>query len=98
MSGKLAGISGIDNKQIDKTLRKVMRAFNKGKLNIVEQLIMLGNLLYSVGASQAGYKGQGPSVPELEKKYYEKPTAATTLMLTGLQIILYAETTKEKKE
>jgi hypothetical protein len=52
-----------------------------------EILIVAGNLVYTLGASVAGYKGKGPGIhQEIEKQHREKETPGTALMLVGLDI------------
>jgi hypothetical protein len=57
------------------------------KLSQRDLILVISNLLYSVGASIEGYDGMGPSVSEVLKKYYSDPgQIGIALMAQGLQM------------
>jgi hypothetical protein len=88
----------MNEKKIGKALEDLMKVINKHKLSAIEQTMLYGNLGYSLGASIGGYKGTGPSIEALKKNYYSNPTLADSLMLQGLEIILWVDTPKEEEE
>lgn len=75
-----------DDTKVADTLNKILKIINKSSLTIGEILLLFGNLGYNLGASIAGFEGQGPSLEELKKEYYRNPTVDTGLMLQGLLI------------
>ena len=79
----------VDLKKVEQTIKKLHTIFNKANLNIQEILLAYGNLGYHLGASLAGFTGEGPIGPDtdtLKKLYYVDPTVDVGLMLQGILI------------
>lgn len=70
---------------------------SKHSLSVHEMIFILGKLMYSLGASLAGYTGKGPNIEELKKLYYSKPDLNIALMLNGLTVQTWTQDIKEEK-
>lgn len=78
-----------DTEKTDKVVGKVIDLINDQKLTLHEAVIVVGKLLYSMGAQFEGYKDgdPGPTLEEIRKKYYAEPNKlGTALIMTGLTI------------
>jgi hypothetical protein len=76
-----------DDIKVAKLIDKIIKLLNKSNLNIPELIVLYGNLGYHIGASIAGVSTkEGPTVEELRKLYYQRPTVDVGLMLQGLMI------------
>lgn len=71
--------------KVSECLEDIIGILNKHRLSYEEIVLMFSNLSYTLGASMDGYKEKGPSIDELEKMYYTKPTAGIALMMTGME-------------
>lgn len=76
--------------KVQATVTKIVALLQKQKLTVGEILIVLGNVIYTVGASIGSYK-VGPSAQELEKKYAINPSVDVALMLTGLHVTSWVD-------
>lgn len=94
-------------KGIAKAHDEILVVLQKYKLSTRELILLMGNVLYSIGASIAGYKGTAPSGANLAKLYYQNaknPGLAMMsqgeLMTTWYDDLPYAEeiTTTEPEE
>jgi hypothetical protein len=86
-----------------KALEDIISILKVAKLRVQDLVLLYGNLGYSIGASIEGIDtSQGPSVDELQKQYYEKPTIGVAMMLQGILTTTWyddiSKQTKEKKE
>ena len=81
-------------------LSEIILTLKKHKLRVQDLILLYGNLGYSIGASIEGIDNtQGPSLDELQKRYYEKPTVGIALMLQGmLTTSWYDDVLKQEKE
>ena len=82
-------------------LTEIVELFQKHSPTEGEILVAYWNLGYTLGASIEGYIETGPSVEELKKSYYSKPTVGIALMLQGIEVTGWyqdhkKEITKEK--
>ncbi len=89
---------GVSEKKVQKTYTELVNVFKKNKLNVKEILIVLGNLVYTIGASVGNYGEKGPSPSKLEELYLLKPTIDVALMITGLNICMWQEDLEKKIE
>ena len=80
-----------DEDKVSKAHKDIIKIFNKHKLNVGEIVLLYGNLGYTLGASIGGYEGKGPSMEELQKAYYEKPSLAVAMMLNGANVTTWYE-------
>lgn len=68
-----------------KALDDILIVLKEAKLRTQDLILLYGNLGYSIGASIDGLTGSpGPSVEELQKMYYEKPSIGVAMMLQGI--------------
>jgi hypothetical protein len=68
-----------------KALDDVLSVLKAAKLRTQDLILLYGNLGYSIGASIEGVTDSpGPSVDELQKTYFEKPSVGVALMLQGI--------------
>lgn len=79
-----------EEKKASEALDEVLAVLKKHKLRIQDLILLYGNLGYSIGASIEGLK-EGPSLEELQKLYYEKPSIGISLMLQGMLTTSWAE-------
>ena len=82
---------GVSEKKVQKTYTELVNVFKKNKLNVKEILIVLGNLVYTIGASVGNYDKKGPSPSKLEELYLLKPTIDVALMIKSILNDLYGE-------
>lgn len=75
-----------DDTAINHTLNEILDVLGGANLNVQELLVLYGNLGYYIGASIAGFTGKGPSLEEIKREYYSKPTVDVGLMLQGMLI------------
>ena len=75
-----------DPAKVEAAYEELVEVFRKYKLRVGEILIAYGNLGYTLGASVEGYKSNGPSVEDLQKLYYSRPSPGVGLMLQGITI------------
>lgn len=74
-----------EQEKASQALNEILEILNKYKLRTQDLILLYGNLGYSIGASIEGMKNSvGPTVEELQKSYYEKPTVGIAMMLQGL--------------
>jgi len=85
-----------DEKKIAESIQKVLRILNKDKLNITELILFYARLGYSIGASMAGLKVDGPKLQELQQEYYKNPTVDVGMMMQGLLTETWIDSYKEK--
>src|SRR5258706_7879096 len=81
----------IQPKKVDKVYTDIVNILKNNKLTVQELLLVLGNTLYTVGASIGGYGTKGPSVKELAELYATKPSLDVALMTNGLQVTTWIE-------
>ena len=84
-------------------LDEILEIFQRYRPTAGEIIVTYGNLGYQLGASIEGHQGNGPSIEELNKSYYSKPTLGTALMLQGIEVTGWyqdheKENIKEEKE
>lgn len=77
---------GFDPEKVEEAFAQLVSVFQEQKLTVGEIIIAYGNLGYTLGASIEGYAGQGPSIEELEKLYYQNPTIGVSLMLQSIMV------------
>lgn len=89
-----------EQERTSEALNEMVLVLQKHKLRIQDLVLLYGNLGYSIGASIEGIdNSQGPSLEELQKKYYEKPTVGIAMMLQGmLTTSWYDDILKPNKE
>ena len=87
----------IDDKKVEKALKKLHRIFNRHKLSVPEIVVAYGNLGYHLGAAMAGFSdGKGPDYNTLQREYFSDPTVDVGLMIQGLMITAWEETIQKK--
>jgi molybdopterin converting factor small subunit len=75
----------LESSKTSKALDEILDVLRKHKLRLHDLVLLYGNLGYSIGASIENIKDDdGPTLDELQKKYYEKPTIGISLMLQGM--------------
>jgi len=73
-----------EREKANETLQELIEVFNRRKLRVQDIVVVYGNLGYALGASIEGVKdGQGPTIDELQQRYYSEPTLGVSLMLQG---------------
>ena len=66
-------------------LQELMDVLNKYKLRTQDLIAVYGNLGYAIGGTiESIDPSQGPSLEELQKRYYARPTLGVALMLQGM--------------
>lgn len=60
-------------KAIGKAHDEILVVLQKHKFSTRELIILMSNVLFSIGASIAGYKAKAPSGDVLRKLYYQNP-------------------------
>lgn len=75
-----------EKEKTSETLEKILEVFKQKKLRTQDIILVLGNLSYSIGAALEGHEPgfTGPTIDELNQKYYTEPTVGVALMLQGL--------------
>lgn len=75
-----------EQEKASKALSDILLILKNAKLRTQDLVLLYGNLGYSIGASIEGYDpgAAGPTLDELQKSYYEKPTVGVSLMLQGI--------------
>jgi hypothetical protein len=92
-------IQDIDSEKCGKILEDLITAFNHQSISNKEIVLVLSNLMYTLGAYIEGYKEKGPGIDALEKLYYSHPTAGVGLMLQSLLMSTWLDSMpKENKE
>ena len=72
---------------INKLCREIWDQITNCKVSTHEMVFILGKLQYSLGASLSRYTGIGPSVEDLQKRYYSgDKSIGVALMLNGLTV------------
>lgn len=80
-------------------LNKILVILKEAKLREKDLVLLYGNLGYSIGASIHGVKqGEGPTLDELQKSYYEKPTIGVAMMLQGILTTTWYDNLNENEE
>jgi hypothetical protein len=74
----------MNEEKASEALEELLNVFQKYHLNPEEIVLVMSNLLYSLGASVEGHDDQGPSVTEVMEAYYTNPTVGNALMAQGL--------------
>lgn len=92
-----AATLSFDPANTNQCYEELVEVFRKYKLRVGEILIAYGNLGYALGASIEGYKDKGPSVEELQKLYYSKPSPGVGLMLQGVTITTWFDQYEKAK-
>jgi hypothetical protein len=89
-----------EQEKTSKALDEIILILQKYKLRVQDLVLLYGNLGYSIGASIEGLKNtEGPSIDELQKNFYEKPTVGIAMMLQGmLTTTWYDDVIKSNKE
>lgn len=89
-----------EQEKASEALNEIILTLKKYKLRVQDLILLYGNLGYSIGASIEGLDNtQGPTIDELQKKYYEKPTVGIAMMLQGmLTTTWYDDVLKSNKE
>lgn len=65
--------------------KEIIDVLSKHKLKTTDLILVLSNVIFSVGTSIEGIDPNNlPTLEELQKKYYTDKTIGTTLMLQGL--------------
>ncbi len=72
--------------KINPVLNKILKTITRKLLSIEEIVVLYGNLGYWLGASLSNETSL-ININELIRRYNEKPTIATALMITGLTVI-----------
>jgi hypothetical protein len=84
--------NSVNERRLGKLLAKLNRIITRRNLNPRELVLLCGNLCYFVGAAIGGYTGKtGPSLEELQTRYYTEPTLDVALMLQGLTVASWAD-------
>jgi hypothetical protein len=81
--------SKFNAERVNEVYEKFINLLQEKKLTVAELCILLGNTLYTVGASIEGFKDEGPDMEELNKRYYTKPTVGIAIMLNGMTLVSY---------
>ena len=89
---------GFEPERADKAYQRLVKILQEEQPSVSELLVILSNLLYTVGAAVGDYKEVGPTLEELEKLYYSEPDRVdVALMLQGLMMSTWVESYIEKK-
>lgn len=64
----------MDAEKVSNSFEKVIKLLNSEGLTTSELVVLLGNLMYTIGASSGGYGSTGPSIDKLEELYQQNPT------------------------
>lgn len=76
-----------EEQKASNALSEIIEVLKKYRLREQDLVLLYGNLGYSIGASIAGVDpANGPTVDELQKAYYVKPTLGTAMMLQGILV------------
>jgi hypothetical protein len=78
-----------DNKVVD-TINKVLKIINKEGLNVPELIAFYGNLGIHIGCGIAGIK-EIPTIEEIKREYFTKPTIDLALIQQGYLITSWEE-------
>jgi hypothetical protein len=74
-----------EQEKANKALDEIIQLLNKYKLRTQDLVVVYGNLGYTIGATiEAVDPNYGPSLEELQEKYYKEPTLGVALMLQGM--------------
>lgn len=77
----------------------VVELLNKHSLTTSELVVLLGNLMYTIGTSAEGLGSTGPSIDKLEELYLNNPTKLSFgLMYQGYLLLAWYEKYKELLE
>lgn len=81
-----------DPERCDKVYEDLVKVLQKGRPTTGELIILLGNLLYTCGASIGKWPEKGPSFDELQRLYYSEPGRLDlAMMLQGLAMTQWYE-------
>jgi hypothetical protein len=84
--------ASFDPNRADQTYSQLVEVLQKNRPTVGELIVVLGNLLYTVGAGVGGYTGKAPNLEELTRSYYAEPGKIdVALMLQGLMITAWYE-------
>lgn len=76
-----------EREKANSALAELIDVFNKYKLRAQDQVVVYGNLGYAIGAALDGVEGsEGPTLEELQQRYYTSPTLSVSLMLQGMLV------------
>ena len=73
-----------EREKANQCLQRLITDLNEFNLRTQDVVVVLGNLAYAVGASIEGIGEDGPTLDELNQRYYTEPTLGTALMLQGM--------------
>lgn len=79
-------------------LDQILQILDKHKLRVQDLVLVYGNLGYSIGASIENLVESGPSLEELQKRYYEKPTIGIAMMLQGMLTTTWGDSIQTNKD
>src|SRR5262245_5584559 len=88
-----------EEQKTSQALDEIISVLKKYNLRVQDLILLYGNLGYSIGASIAGIDTkEGPSIEELQKQYYEKPSIDIAMMLQGMLTTTWYEDVLNNKE
>lgn len=92
-------VTRIDEEKVNVVLTRLIEAFQDPKLNRLEILLALSNLLFTIGASIKDYKDPIPSVNEILQQFMTTPhDLGLALMAQGIEMNMQWIPALEKME